>query len=52
MDPCVYHVDLLEKAESETLHLWLQVSLTICLVVFILLVTFAYLRYKHREDRY
>jgi len=38
MDPSVYHVALL-------------VSLTICLVVFILLVTFAYLRYKHREDR-
>ena len=38
LDPSVYHVALL-------------VSLTICLVVFILLVTFAYLRYKHREDR-
>ena len=30
----------------------LKVSLTICLVIFILLVTFAYLRYKHREDRW
>merc|ERR1712079_709684 len=38
LDPSVYHVALL-------------VSLTICLVIFILLVTFAYLRYKHREDR-
>jgi len=38
VDPSVYHVALL-------------VSLTVCLVVFILLVTFAYLRYKHREDR-
>merc|ERR1712158_308684 len=36
LDPSVYHVALL-------------VSLTICLVIFI--VTFAYLRYKHREDR-
>jgi len=38
LDPSVYHVALL-------------VSLTVCLVIFILLVTFAYLRYKHREDR-
>ena len=38
LDPSVYHVALL-------------VSLTICLVIFILLVTFIYLRYKHREDR-
>ena len=38
LDPSVYYVALL-------------VSLTICLVIFILLVTFAYLRYKHREDR-
>jgi bone morphogenetic protein receptor type-1B len=38
LDPSVYHVALL-------------VSLTVCLVVFILLVTFAYLRYKQREDR-
>lgn len=38
LDPSVYHVALL-------------VSLTICLVIFILLVTFAYIRYKHREDR-
>jgi len=38
LDPSVYHVALL-------------VSLTICLVIFILLVTFAYLRYKQREDR-
>ena len=33
------------------LHIYTQVSQTICLVVFILLVTFAYQRYKHREDR-
>ena len=26
-------------------------DLTTCLVIFILLVTFNYLRYKHREDR-
>ena len=38
LDPSVYHVALL-------------VSLTICLVIFILLVTLAYLRYKQREDR-
>lgn len=38
LDPSVYHVALL-------------ISLTICLVAFILLVTFAYLRYKQREDR-
>jgi len=38
MDPSVYHVALL-------------VSLTIGLVFVILLVTFIYLRYKHREDR-
>jgi len=38
LDPSVYHVALL-------------VSLTICLVVFIILVTLAYLRYKQREDR-
>jgi len=38
LDPSVYHVALL-------------VSLTVCLVIFILLVTFAYLRYKQREDR-
>jgi len=38
LDPSVYHVALL-------------VSLTICLVILILLVTFCYLRYKHREDR-
>ena len=33
------------------LQVALLVSLTVCLVIFILLVTFAYLRYKHREDR-
>ena len=38
LDASVYHVALL-------------VSLTVCLVIFILLVTFAYLRYKQREDR-
>ena len=36
---------------SHCYHVALLVSLTICLVIFILLVTFAYLRYKHREDR-
>ena len=35
LHPSVYHIALL-------------VSLTTCLVIFILLVTFAYLRYKHR----
>ena len=38
LHPSVYHITLL-------------VSLTICLVIFIILVTFAYLRYKHRKDR-
>lgn len=38
VDPSVYHLALL-------------VSLTVCLVLFILLLTFAYLRFKQREDR-
>jgi len=38
LDPSVYHLALL-------------VSLTVCLVLFILLLTFAYLRFKQREDR-
>ena len=35
----------------DTFHIALLISLSICLVIFIILVTFAYLRYKKREDR-
>jgi len=38
LNPSVYHVAL-------------SVSLAICLVIFIILLTFAYLRYKQREQR-
>lgn len=38
LNPSVYHVAL-------------SVSLAVCLVVFIILLTFAYLRYKQREQR-
>ena len=66
LDPSVYHVSETTFANFSPLYLptmanhianycqlqvALLVSLTVCLVIFILLVTFAYLRYKHREDR-
>ena len=40
-----------DALDTSVYHVALLVSLTVCLVIFILLVTFAYLRYKQREDR-